>query len=191
MFKKVWLRFKTKLEGGKAFSFTLRKYYIDNYGIEIGYGTYGGCFDSNLIPKGTSFGNYCSIGENLRIFRANHPINYFTTHPIFYNPQFGYVKTDQLERPKIEIGHDVWIGANVIITPNVKYIGNGAIIGAGSVVTKDVEKYSIVAGNPAKIIRKRFSESQIKKLEDSKWFDLKRQELVERSILIQKVLNES
>jgi acetyltransferase-like isoleucine patch superfamily enzyme len=65
----------------------------------------------------------------------------------------GYVKRDMLDRPKLYIGHDVWIGANVIILPGCYKIGNGAIIGAGSIVTKDVPPYAIVAGNPSRLIK--------------------------------------
>lgn len=70
----------------------------------------------------------------------------------------------------MNIGNDVWIGRNVIVLPGVS-IGNGAVVGAGSVVTKNVEKYSIVAGNPARPIRYRFTSEQIEKLEKIKWWD--------------------
>lgn len=68
------------------------------------------------------------------------------------------------------IGNDVWIGENVTILPGV-HIGDGAIIGANSVVSKDVKPYSIVAGNPIKEIKKRFNDEQIKILENIKWWD--------------------
>lgn len=70
------------------------------------------------------------------------------------------------------IGNDCWIGSNVVITCGCHSIGNGAVVGAGSIVTHDVEPYTIVAGNPAKVIRNRFSEAEIVALEKSKWFDL-------------------
>lgn len=85
-----------------------------------------------------------------------------------------------LERPPLEIGHDVWIGANAIILPGVSRIGNGAVIGAGSVVTKDVGPYEIVAGNPARAIRMRFDERQIAALESSRRWELDRHELADR-----------
>lgn len=94
------------------------------------------------------------------------------------NPIVGYVKEDMLERPSLTIGHDVWIGERAIILPSVTSIGNGAIIGAGSIVTKDVEPYSIVAGNPAKKIGKRFEDKVIHRLEESEWWLLKKDELI-------------
>jgi acetyltransferase-like isoleucine patch superfamily enzyme len=105
----------------------------------------------------------------------------FTMHPILYNPIFGYVKIDRLIRPNLHIGNDVWIGENTIILPNVMHIGDGAVIGAGSVVTRDVEEYSIVAGNPAKEIRKRFSKTIVEQIKTTRWWDL------DKDVLIQKI----
>jgi chloramphenicol O-acetyltransferase type B len=75
-----------------------------------------------------------------------------------------------------EIGHDVWIGAEAMILPGIK-VGHGSVIGARSVVTKDVQPYSIIAGNPAKIIRMRFKDDQIKKLLELKWWDWSEKQL--------------
>jgi virginiamycin A acetyltransferase len=188
--KTLLRNYSIKKEGGLAFSETIRKYYKDNYNIIIGYGTYGGCFNTVNIPEGTSFGNYCSIAQNVKIFRANHPKEYFTLHPLFYNPLMGYVKKDMLHRPKIEIGHDVWIGDWVIILPKVSKIGNGAIIGAGSVVTKDVPAYSIVSGNPAKIIGMRFQNEIINKMENSQWWNWNKDELIHNKSFLENLVNE-
>ncbi|RHO71200.1 MULTISPECIES: CatB-related O-acetyltransferase [unclassified Alistipes] len=177
---RILLRIIARSGGGLAFSSEVRKLYAEVHRIRIGYGTYGGCFDTENIPPDVSFGNYCSIASGVRIFRANHPSGRFTTHPILYNPVMGYVEKDMLERPPLEIGHDVWIGANAIILPGVSRIGNGAVIGAGSVVTKDVGPYEIVAGNPARTIRKRFDERQITALENCRWWELDRHELADR-----------
>lgn len=179
-----------KKEGGPAFSNTIRKHYKDKYNIIVGYGTYGGCFNVTNIPSGVTFGNYCSIAQNVKIFRANHPQEHFTLHPLFYNPVMGYVKKDMLHRPKIMIGHDVWIGDQTIILPKVMKIGNGAIIGAGSIVTKDVPAYAIVAGNPAKVIGKRFTPEIIKKIEDTQWWNWDKNELVQNKEMLEKLVNE-
>lgn len=171
IFRKLIIRIVLYVEKGSYFSLTYRKIYKETYGIWIGEGTYGGCFNTKDIPKGTHFGNYCSIGPNLKIFRANHPLSKFTTHPILYNPKFGFVKVDQLDRPEIFIGHDVWIGADVIILPNVKNIGNGAVIGAGSVVTKDIGEFEIWAGNPARKIGERFDNITKQKIIETNWWE--------------------
>ncbi len=160
-----------------AESALLREIFQRDFGIDVGYGSYGGCFNSENTPPHVKFGNYCSVAEGVKMFRANHPMDVFTSHPLFYNPVMGLVAGDTLHRPKLEIGHDVWIGANAIILPSVSFIGNGAVIGAGSVVTKNVAPYTVVAGNPAKMIRHRFNERQIKYLEELKWWRLRMNEL--------------
>lgn len=120
-------------------------------------------------------GKFCSIGPNVLIGVGLHPTNLISTFPAFYSTrkqcQFSFVnKTIVPELGTIEIGNDVWIGANAIIFDDIK-IANGAIIGAGAVVTKDVPPYTIVGGVPAKVIRTRFSESEIAKLESTKWWE--------------------
>jgi virginiamycin A acetyltransferase len=167
-------------EGGQMYSNTIRQIYEKKHKIKIGYGSYGGCFSVKNIPAGVTFGNYCSIAPNIKIFRANHPKNNFTSHPILYNPAAGYVTKDALKRPPLHIGNDVWIGEWAIILPNVTSIGNGAIIGAGSVVTKNVDSYTIVAGNPAKVIGKRFDDRVIKKIEESQWWLSTKEELINK-----------
>jgi len=169
------------MDSGEMWSRSIRSLFGVIHGIEIGYGTYGGCFDPRAIPPGTSFGNYCSIAPHIRIFRANHPRDRFTSHPLLFNPNAGVVKEDLLDRPRLEIGHDVWIGEWSIILPRVRRIGNGSMIGAGSVVTRDVEPYSIVAGNPAREIGKRFDARVIDALERSAWWNLDRDRLAARA----------
>lgn len=165
-----------KLEKGEYRSHTLRKLYKDYYGIEVGIGTYG-CFLQEKY-KYIQFGNYTSIASGLEFFPRNHPKDYATMHPAFYNRELGFVKEDTIPYQKLRIGNDVWIGKNVMITNKCKYIGNGAIVGAGSVVTKSVEPYNIVAGNPARVIGKRFDDEIISKLEESRWYELEIEELM-------------
>ena len=97
-----------------------------------------------------------------------------TTHPISYDPSFGMAKEYNKEARALVkqsiIGNDVWIGTNAILFPGIK-IGNGAIIGAGAVVNKDVPDYAIVAGIPAKIIRYRFDNEIIEGLNQIKWWE--------------------
>lgn len=124
----------------------------------------------------TTIGNFCSIGSNCQIGLGRHPSSIFvSTHPSFYSTlkQCGYTFSQQdifQEFLPIKIGNDVWIGSNVIITDGV-CIGDGVIIGANSVVTKDIPDYAIVGGVPAKIIRYRFDQDQIKELKKIKWWN--------------------
>ncbi len=125
---------------------------------------------------GAKIGKFCCIGPNCRIGLGVHPTeNFVSTHPIFFSTQshVGVTFTDKNfihEFEDITIGNDVWIGANVLIKDGVT-IGDGAIIGAGSMVTKDVNPYAIVAGNPAKLLRYRFLKEQINYLLDLKWWN--------------------
>lgn len=177
------------LDGGHMWSERIRHIYARRHKIQIGYGSYGGCFTPRNLAPGVRFGNYCSIAPSIKIFRANHPKDTFTSHPILYNPSLGFVKNDMLNRPSLEIGHDVWIGEWTVILPNVKTIGNGSIIGAGSVVTKDVAPYTIVAGNPARKIKSRFDTATIQTLENSKWWLLEKEELFKNINKLNSMIN--
>jgi acetyltransferase-like isoleucine patch superfamily enzyme len=158
------------LEGGLIRSQTIRRIYKDYHQIEIGMYSYGGCFNKRNIRPYTKIGRYCSFAEGVCIFNANHPLTFKSTHPFFYDPSFGYVNNELITRRAIEIGNDVWIGQNALIMPSVKYIGDGAVIGSGAVVTKDVPSFAIVVGNPAEVIRYRFSEETRKKIVESQWW---------------------
>ncbi|MCK4440520.1 MAG: CatB-related O-acetyltransferase [Sulfurovaceae bacterium] len=134
------------------------------------------------IDSNTSkIGKYCSISHNVKIGMGPHPLNCVSTSPIFYSKNRGYINKDTYneyeDKGYTEIGHDVLIGSNVIILAGVK-IGTGAIIGAGSVVVKHVKPYTIVGGNPSKLIRKRFDNKTIKKLINSKWWEKSPQDLI-------------
>lgn len=104
---------------------------------------------------------------------ANHQMNAVSTFP-FYTlegwEQTPPAQTDMPIKGETVIGSDVWIGQNVTILPGV-HIGDGAIIGANSVVGSDIEPYTIVVGNPARAIRKRFDDELIEILEELKWWD--------------------
>lgn len=130
-----------------------------------------------------SCGRYCSIATRVSLSYEEHPLDRVSTHPFsthehmakYALKEFGVeVNTEKhsfLSTPP-EIGHDVWIGSEAQIKRGVK-VGTGAVIGARSLVTKDVPPYAIVGGVPAKIIRYRFSEKLIEKLLDSKWWEFK------------------
>jgi acetyltransferase-like isoleucine patch superfamily enzyme len=139
--------------------------YIDSY-------TYIG---KNCIIQNCSIGSFCSIANEVQIGLGIHPIDLLSTSPIFYrrNNPIGItiIKKDVevVQYKKIIIKNDVWIGTRAIILDGVT-IGNGAIIGANAVVTKDIPPYAIVVGSPAKIIRYRFEPNKIKELEESRWW---------------------
>ena len=115
-------------------------------------------------------GNFCAISWDCTINAIFHPIDHPTISAFPYVPYVGgFVKKRKQNYSVVVVGNDVWIGAGAVIMPGIK-IGDGSIIGAGSIVTKDVESYSIVAGNPARKIRSRFSEDIILKMNDLKWW---------------------
>ena len=140
--------------------------------IDIGYGTTLG--SNNFFGGDVSIGKYCQIGRDVAIITTNHPINYLSTYinSNLFNGELVSLK----ETKKVSIGNDVWIGHNVIIVGNI-CIGNGAILAAGSIITKDVAPYTIVGGVPAKPIKKRFSDAIILEIEQLKWWDLSETEL--------------
>lgn len=148
----------------------------EKYGFSVGKYTYG---HQQFFYKGVNLkeiGAFCSIAKNVSITGMNHPTSYITTNPFIYYKSRGIVTEDRLDlidkekNKKVIIGNDVWIGENVTLLPSVK-IGNGAIISAGSIVTKDVPDYAIVGGVPAKIIKYRFSKEEIEILNDIKWWE--------------------
>ena len=161
----------TKLERGQMYSMTLRQIFSKYHNIEIGKYSYGGCFNTVNIQAFTKIGRYCSFAENVYIYNANHPIGSKSTHPFFYNPSLRYVETEQISRRSIDIGNDVWVGQNAIILPGVTKIGDGAVIGAGTVLTDDVPDFAVVVGNPGKVIKYRFSEQTIRQLKQERWWD--------------------
>lgn len=140
--------------------------------IKIGYASTLGY--NNLLSGTITIGNYCQLGANVALHANNHPMAYMTTY-INQNLFQGDLKQFK-EENKITIGHDVWVGHGVIIVGNVT-VGNGAILAAGSVVTKDVPAYGMVAGVPAKIVKNRFSERIVQEIEALKWWDLSEEEL--------------
>jgi hypothetical protein len=158
------------------YSLTLRRIFADYHDVHVGLYSYG-CFDPIDVPAGTTIGRYCSFARGVVIFNANHPLQRMSLHPFFYNPALGVVPCDTVQRGRIAIGHDVWIGRNALITPSVRRIGNGAVVGAGAIVTKDVPAYAVVAGNPAHLIRFRFPEPVQHEIEQSRWWDRPIEEL--------------
>lgn len=132
----------------------------------------------------TSIGKFTSIGDDCLIGSANHPISWGSTSPVFHEGRNilkkNFSKFEFTTSLDTIIGNDVWIGSRVLIKNGVK-IGDGVVIGMGSVVTKDIEPYSIVAGVPAKVIRKRFDDKIIDQFMNVKWWELSDERLEEIS----------
>ena len=170
-----WIRRNIlRLEGGGHFSRTIRRIFSVYHQVDIGMYTSGPCYyPPHHFPSGTKIGRYSGVyEETVRIFTVNHPLDHISTHAIFYNPRLGYAKKGaDIKRRGMLIGNDVFVGNNVTILPGVNKIGDGALIGAGSVITRDVPDFAIVVGNPAKIIRYRFSKETQLKIKASKWWD--------------------
>ena len=128
------------------------------------------------LPWGTTIGRYCSIAKGLEVFGADHFVDWISTSPRFYTNEYqslcdaDLITHQKREMRCVNIGHDVWIGANVTLKKCIT-IGNGSIIGAGSVVTHDVPPFAIVAGIPAKIIKWRFSPEIIKRIDHIQWWN--------------------
>jgi phosphonate metabolism protein (transferase hexapeptide repeat family) len=144
------------------------------YKADIGQFSYSNVHTHLLRVK---IGKFCSIASHVYIGAAPHPMDRVSTHPLTFLKEYGnFIESDDPDVKSMRedtittIGNDVWIGQAVLILPNVK-VGDGAIIGAHAVVTKDVEPYSVVVGNPARVQRYRFSPEVIKKMLSIKWWE--------------------
>jgi virginiamycin A acetyltransferase len=148
------------------------------HNCQVGDYTYISGNDSGGLVSGyhnVTIGKYCSLSNNIEIItESSHHKDFVSTFPFFSMPNsfcFDEEKGRKFTTKKpVRIGNDVWIGARAIILEGIN-IGDGAIVGAGAVVTKDVEPYSIVAGCPAKPIGLRFDQDTISQLLRMKWWD--------------------
>ena len=152
-----------------------------NSKVEIGNNTYINY--ETIIESNVIIGKYCSIGPQVYIAPGNHPLNFISTHPFLYDRKWQEIFETKINNQKILkkvkntiIENDVWIGARAIIMEGV-HISNGAIIGAGAIVTNDVPPYAIVVGSPAKIIKYRFNEENINKLNKIQWWDWNKEKI--------------
>jgi virginiamycin A acetyltransferase len=148
------------LEGRSAFSVTLRRIFATYHGVEVGMYTHGGWVLPINVDRGTKIGRYSSIASTARTITHNHPMHTKSTNPIFYDPTHGIVSEDHAVRNALTIGSDVWIGHNAIILPGVTSIGDGAVVGAGAIITKNVPPFAIVLGYPSRVVGYRFSEQK-------------------------------
>lgn len=129
---------------------------------EIGNYTYIGNFCE--VTRAT-IGNYVSIANNVTIGPGEHPTDTISAHHLFMKNPY-----EEMTAKDCTIGNDVWIGINSVVRRGVE-IGNGAIVGANSYVNKDVPDFAIVVGSPAKLIRYKFPQKIIEKINESKWWE--------------------
>jgi len=165
------IRIIVKLEGDEWYSATLRRIFKKYYDVEIGMYTHGGCFKPGNVAAKTTIGRYCSIAQNVKILTAGHPLSFKSTHAFFFNPALKFCDRYLIEYSPLRIGNDVWMGEYAVILPHVTEIGDGAAIGAGAIVNKNVPPYAVVLGNPARVVRYRFPQKIIDELLASKWWE--------------------
>ena len=163
--------FALRIEKGVYTSATCRRILSEQYAVHVGAYSYGPCMSVGEMPRNVRVGRYVSMARGIQVFLANHPIERMSLHPFFYEPSLGVVDKRNIDSTDLEIGHDTWIGANAIILPKVRTIGIGAVIAAGSVVTKSVPDFAIVAGNPAKLVRYRFCDDVCERIRLSRWWE--------------------
>lgn len=149
--------------------------------IKVKIGKYSYMGNNNSVTN-TEIGKFCSIASYCAIGGGDHPIDWVSTSPLFYSGKSSLgINLSHKEfcgNSKVVIKNDVWIGENCFINSGVS-IGNGAIIGAHSVVTKDIPDYAIAVGSPARVIKYRFNNDIIEKLNEIKWWDFTENEFKE------------
>ena len=163
---RLWriLTFRKGIYGKVGKGNKFRKNVLINEGSVIGNYNY---FGDNVTITSAHIGNFCSIAPNVKIGPGEHIISNVSTNVGIMEKAGVHI---DLEKEPCIIGNDVWIGANVVVLRGVK-VGNGSVLAAGAIVNKDVPCYSIVGGVPAKILKYRFDKSQIKRINDSEWYN--------------------
>lgn len=150
--------------------------YAERYhGMTVGIQTYGFEQWIGASTRPASVGAFTSIAKDVQVTGVNHPTDYVTTSPITYLASRGFApnRLDLLPSATngpVRIGHDCWIGERVTLLPGVT-VHNGSIVAAGAVVTKDVPSYTVVAGVPARPLKRRLPEDVALALEQISWWD--------------------
>lgn len=149
------------------------------YHVKLGRYSYIG---RNTLIQHTEIGSFCSISEDCNIGMPSHPTTFVSTSPVFLQGSnylhVNFANFPYDDCPTTMIGNDVWIGTRVQIKSGI-FIGNGSVIAAGAVVTKDVPDYAIVGGIPAKVIRYRFDEKTINEIRKIEWWNWPEERILE------------
>ena len=159
-------------------------------GSKVGAYTY---ISANTDIENAEIGKFCSISDHCRIGMGGHNTNQISTSPIFTEAhngtKFQWTAKDVNAAPmkKAIVGNDVLIGSHALVLGGVT-IGDGAVVAAGAVVTKDVPPYVVVGGVPARVIKYRFSQEIIEKLQEMQWWDWSEERLKENIEMFQKEL---
>lgn len=156
----------SKLESGTSFYFsTMGRHSFCGYDCDVSH---------------ADIGSFVSIANGVVIGGGRHPMEWVGMSPVFYagrdSVKAKFATHAREPARRVSVGHDVWIGRSAIVLPGVK-IGDGAVVGAGAVVTKPVPPYAIVAGNPGHVLRYRFSESVVERLVATQWWTLEDESL--------------
>lgn len=167
--RRLLVRVLFALEGGPMRSGTVRRVMAEVHGVEAGAHSYG-CFDPVRFPAGTRIGRYVSVGPDVWAFRRNHPTDRLSMHPYFYHPSYGAETSADVQTQPLKIEDGSWLGAQVLILPGCRRIGQGAVVAAGAVLTRDVPDYAVVGGNPARLIRYRFDAASIAAAQATRWW---------------------
>ena len=167
-----------KIDGGEFTSLLMRDIFAHYHDVTIGLHSHGGCFTPCAMDPQTTIGRYCSIAHGVRVFNRDHPVNFKAMHAYFFNPKLGYSTTDPVPFTPLTIGNDVWIGTNATITASVREIGDGAVIGSGANVARNIPPYAIAVGNPARVVKFRFAKETIDRLLQERWWDQSLEELL-------------
>ncbi|MGB0660947.1 MAG: CatB-related O-acetyltransferase [Mangrovicoccus sp.] len=161
---------------------------IDHPNIQVGTGSYYNDFEPVSdyaariapylhpgAPEKLIIGRYCQFAHGVRIVTssANHPLGWFTTYPfaVFDPAQMPFFADEFAKGEDTVIGHDVWLGHGAMVLPGT-HIGNGVIAGAGAVLRGEIPAWSVVVGNPGRVIRRRFDDKTCALLDRLAWWDL-------------------
>lgn len=175
---RIGINFSPKIREGQKVRNGLAEFEASTQHPSQGFMPLGAYSYARSFFQAGRIGRYCSIGVNVTVMGNAHPHTWVTTSPITYKSRRRRIwgvegenrglKFDESVTP-VTIGNDVWLGQNVLFKGGIS-VGDGAVVAAGSVVTKDVEPYTIVGGNPASVIKSRFSDEVVSDLVGLQWW---------------------